>query len=111
MMNWTGNWQPGMRLMSSEQSPENYGIDATPCFCWTDSIHPVGEEKSMLNVEENELVYTGTSERHVLYPDPCEECGGTQWDIGGRSHYNGRYQCYTLYLECENCGVYDVECV
>lgn len=58
-----------------------------------------------------EPVYTGTSERHVFYPDPCEECGGSQWDIGGTSYYNGSYQCYTLHLECENCGPYDVECV
>lgn len=82
-------------------------------------------------VTNSEPVYTGKSERHVLYPDPCENlvkipeadpddpeiengmgrCGGTVWDIGGHSYYNGQYQCYTLYLECEHCGTYDVECV
>lgn len=67
--------------------------------------------------------YKGESERHVFYPYPCENevpvddehedgiCNGAVWDIGGHSYYNGSYQCYTLYLECENCGPYDVECV
>lgn len=59
----------------------------------------------------DEPEYKGTQERHVFYPDPCEQCGGNQWDIGGHSHFNGNYQCYTLYLECENCGIYEVECV
>lgn len=45
------------------------------------------------------------------YPEPCDMCGGRQKDIGGQHWYNGSYQCYTLYLECENCGEYDVECV
>ncbi len=45
------------------------------------------------------------------YPEPCDECGGRQKDLGGFGYYNGSYQCYTLTLECENCGPYDVECV
>ena len=45
------------------------------------------------------------------YPEPCEECGGRQFVVGGQGHYNGSYQCYTLTLNCENCGPYDVECV
>lgn len=45
------------------------------------------------------------------YEDDCEECGGKQFVIGGHGYYNGSYQCYTLELECENCGPYDVECV
>jgi hypothetical protein len=30
---------------------------------------------------------------------------------GGQRHYNGYYDLYTLYLICEHCGPYDVECV
>lgn len=45
------------------------------------------------------------------YEDDCEECGGKQFVTGGNGYYNGSYQCYTLYLECENCGPYEVECV
>ena len=58
---------------------------------WTDQHLP--------ELEENE------------YPEPCDECGGRQWVTGGQGHYNGQYQCYTLSLNCENCGDYDVECV
>ena len=46
-----------------------------------------------------------------LYEERCEECGGKVWVIGGHGYYNGSYDCYTLYLECENCGPYEVECV
>ena len=57
------------------------------------------------------------------YPEPCEldyddngrhtgiECGGRLWVQGGHGYYNGHYDCYTLYLICENCGPYEVECV
>lgn len=43
--------------------------------------------------------------------EPCDECGGKVRATGGRGYYNGHYDCYTLYLECENCGPYEVECV
>lgn len=57
-----------------------------------------------------------------LYEQRCEndvdeagnlmdECGGRVVAVGGQGYYNGSYQCYTLTLECEKCGVYDVECV
>lgn len=46
-----------------------------------------------------------------LYEERCEECGGKIWVTGGQGYYNGSYDCYTLYLECENCGPYEVECV
>lgn len=46
-----------------------------------------------------------------LYEERCEECGGKVVATGGNGYYNGNYQCYTLYLECENCGPYEVECV
>ena len=42
--------------------------------------------------------------------EPCE-CGGRVVATGGHSYYNGSYNCYTLYLNCENCGPYEVECV
>jgi hypothetical protein len=45
------------------------------------------------------------------YEEPCEECGGKQFVTGGHSYYNGSYDCYTLFLECVNCGPYEVECV
>ena len=58
-----------------------------------------------------------------FYEEPCENevpvdddhpfgiCGGRVVATGGRHHYNGHYNCYTLYLNCENCGPYEVECV
>lgn len=58
-----------------------------------------------------------------FYEEPCgsewdengnfmeEACGGRVVVVGGSGYYNGSYQCYTLTLECEKCGVYDVECV
>lgn len=46
-----------------------------------------------------------------VYEEGCEECGGRIWSTGGNGYYNGSYQCYTMYLECENCGPYEVECV
>ena len=42
---------------------------------------------------------------------PFGHCGGKVWSTGGHGYYNGSYQCYTLYLTCENCGPYEVECV
>ena len=45
------------------------------------------------------------------YGEPCEECGGKVVSTGGHGYYNGSYQCYTMYLRCENCGDYEVECV
>ena len=45
------------------------------------------------------------------YEEPCEECGGKVVSTGGQSYYNGSYQCYTMYLDCENCGPHEVECV
>ena len=55
------------------------------------------------------------------YEEPCgnlvvrdgEEghCGGKVVSTGGHHYYNGHYDCYTLYLDCENCGPYEVECV
>lgn len=58
-----------------------------------------------------------------LYEERCENqwdengnevedaCGGRLVATGGNGYYNGSYQCYTLYLECEKCGPYEVECV
>lgn len=58
-----------------------------------------------------------------LYEDRCENiydehgntldepCGGRVVSTGGQSHYSNGYDCYTLYLECETCGPYEVECV
>lgn len=46
-----------------------------------------------------------------FYEDGCEECGGKVRATGGQHYYNGSYNCYTLHLECENCGPYEVECV
>lgn len=40
-----------------------------------------------------------------------EVCNGRVVSTGGRGYYNGHYDCYTLYLTCENCGPYEVECV
>jgi len=40
-----------------------------------------------------------------------EVCNGRVVSTGGHGYYNGSYQCYTMYLECENCGHYEVECV
>jgi hypothetical protein len=57
------------------------------------------QEQHIRELEENQ------------YEDDCEECGGKQFVTGGNGYYNGHYDCYTLYLECENCGPYEVECV
>lgn len=58
-----------------------------------------------------------------LYEERCENevpvddehdagiCNGRVVSTGGHGYYNGHYDCYTLYLECENCGPYEVECV
>lgn len=54
-----------------------------------------------------------------LYEERCgnevgesdQICGGKVWSTGGHGYYNGSYQCYTMYLHCENCGDYEVECV
>lgn len=43
--------------------------------------------------------------------EPCDKCGGKVIATGGQHYYNGHYDCYTLYLTCENCGPYEVECV
>lgn len=51
------------------------------------------------------------SEPDDLYEEPCENCGGKVTATGGHHYYNGSYNCYTLYLDCENCGPYEVECV
>lgn len=46
-----------------------------------------------------------------LYEERCDYCGGKVWSTGGQSHYSNGFDCYTLFLECENCGPYDVECI
>lgn len=38
-------------------------------------------------------------------------CGGKVVSTGGQHHYNGHYDCYTMYLHCDRCGDYEVECV
>lgn len=38
-------------------------------------------------------------------------CGGKVISTGGHGYYNGSYQCYTMYLHCDRCGDYEVECV
>lgn len=38
-------------------------------------------------------------------------CGGKLVVTGGHGYYNGYYQCYTMYLLCDRCGPYEVECV
>jgi len=62
-----------------------------------------------------ELIPPSTPEPEPMpddfYEEPCDECGGKVRAIGGSHWYNGQYDCYTLVLECENCGIYDVECV
>lgn len=40
-----------------------------------------------------------------------EVCGGRVVSTGGHHHYSNGYDCYTLYLRCEKCGDYEVECV
>lgn len=45
------------------------------------------------------------------YYEPCDYCGGKVVATGGEHYYNGSYNCYILYLRCENCGDYEVECV
>lgn len=44
------------------------------------------------------------------FPDG-EVCGGKVVSTGGQGYYNGSYQCYTMYLRCDRCGDYEVECV
>jgi len=44
------------------------------------------------------------------FPDG-ELCGGKVVSTGGQGYYNGSYQCYTMYLRCDRCGDYEVECV
>lgn len=46
-----------------------------------------------------------------IYEEPCDRCGGKVVATGGNGYYNGSYQCYTLFLRCENCGDYEVEFV
>lgn len=58
-----------------------------------------------------------------LYEERCENevpvdedhsqglCYGRVVSTGGRRHYSNGYDCYTLFLNCENCGPYEVECV
>lgn len=50
-------------------------------------------------------------EQYTDYGEPCDYCGGKVVSTGGSGYYNGSYQCYTMYLKCENCGDYEVECV
>jgi len=43
--------------------------------------------------------------------NPSGHCGGKVVSTGGQHHYNGQYNCYTMYLHCDRCGDYEVECV
>lgn len=40
-----------------------------------------------------------------------EACPGRVVSTGGQHHYSNGFDCYTMYLECEFCGPYEVECV
>lgn len=44
------------------------------------------------------------------FPDG-EVCGGKVVSTGGQHHYSNGFDCYTMYLRCERCGDYEVECV
>lgn len=55
--------------------------------------------------------YYSDDESDDTYYEPCEFCGGRVVSTGGNYHYNGNYNCYTMYLDCENCGPYEIECV
>lgn len=72
--------------------------------------------------DPNENVPPTDFDTAELYEERCENdvdefgnamepCGGRLVATGGNGYYNGSYQCYTLHLECENCGPYEVECV
>lgn len=66
----------------------------------------------VLDPEEVEEYYADAENTpDDYYEESCEECGGKVVATGGQHHYNGHYDCYTLYLNCENCGPYEVECV
>lgn len=44
------------------------------------------------------------------YPNG-EVCGGKVVSTGGHHHYTNGFDCYTMYLHCDKCGDYEVECV
>jgi len=73
--------------------------------------HDSGEPPSDFNEDD---YYEQRCEEYI-YDDEGhstgEICGGKVVATGGQGYYNGSYQCYTLYLKCENCGPYEVECV
>ncbi len=83
---------------------------------WLQGLDPYSER------ERSEKDYYEPCEEYVPIPEddefdrePDEDgmgyCGGNVVSTGGQSHYNGHYDCYTLYLLCDRCGPYEVECV
>lgn len=59
------------------------------------------------------LVEIGEDDEFGREPDEdgMGYCGGRVRYISEHHYYNGMYDCITLTLECEHCGLYDVECV
>lgn len=41
----------------------------------------------------------------------CPGCGRFAKYLGGRSYYNGNWDCYSFDTECSKCGVQTTECV
>lgn len=52
---------------------------------------------------ENEVPVTDENEAGI--------CNGRLHSTGGQHHYSNGFDCYTLFLTCEHCGPYEVECV
>lgn len=52
---------------------------------------------------------------YQLHPRPHYDvhclCGRFAKYKGGRSYYNGWYDCYSYDVDCKKCGVTTVECV
>jgi hypothetical protein len=38
-------------------------------------------------------------------------CGRFAKYLGGRSYYNGNFDCYSYDVDCSRCGVVTIECV
>lgn len=90
---------------------------------WLRSMSTLGFELvEVYSDESDEPVATFTE---VDYEEGCENlwdekgrpfpggevCGGKVVSTGGHHHYTNGFDCYTMYLRCERCGDYEVECV
>ena len=66
---------------------------------------------TIVEVDDEGLVKTTAPQKDSTRGSVQCLCGRFAKYLGGRSYYNGTFDCYSFDVDCSRCGVVTVECV